>query len=288
MVRPAQRRELVCWAERSFDLSERRACRAVGAARSSQRYRSTKAPQAPLRLRIRELAAARVRAGYRQIHVMLRREGWRINHKRTYRLYIEEGLALKPRRPRRHRSATSRVARHQPTGPNEQWAMDFMHDALADGRSIRVLTAIDLFSRECLALVVDKNFTGGMVAETLSEIGKRRGQLPKQIRVDNGTEFTSKALDQWAYWNGVKLDFSRPGKPGDNAFIEAFNASVRRECLSQHWFIDLKDAQRTLEAWKQDYNNVRPHSALNNIPPILYRTGGDFISDSSPPRELPF
>ena len=254
------------------------------AARSSQRYRSIKAPQEPLRLRIRELAASRVRAGYRQIHVMLRREGWMINQKRTYRLYTEEGLTLKPRRPRRHRSASIRMARCGPEAANEQWSMDFMHDTLANGRSIRVLTAMDLYSRECLALVVDKQFTGGTVAKILSEVGALRGQLPAKIRVDNGTEFTSKALDHWAYWNGVKLDFSRPGKPGDNAFIESFNASVRRECLSQHWFIDLGDAQRTLDAWKQDYNNVRPHSALNNIPPVLYRTGGDFISDSSPPR----
>jgi putative transposase len=166
--------------------------------------------------------------------------------------------------------------------------MDFMHDMLADGRSIRVLTVIDIYSRECLALVVDKKFTGGMVAKILSEIGTRRGQLPGKIRVDNGTEFTSKALDHWAYWNHVELDFSRPGKPSDNAYIEAFNASVRRECLSQHWFINLGDAQRTLAAWRQDYNNVRPHSALNNIPPVLYRTGGDFISDLSQPRNLRF
>lgn len=288
MVRPRQRRQLVCWAQSSFDLSERRACHAVGAARSSQRYQSTRAPQAPLRGRIRELASVRVRAGYRQIHVMLRREGWRINHKRTYRLYTEEGLTLKPRRPRRHRSASSRVARNHPTTPNEHWSMDFMHDTLSDGRSIRVLTAIDLYSRECLALVADKKFTGGAVAKILSEIGTRRGGLPKTIRVDNGTEFTSKALDHWAYWNALKLDFSRPGKPGDNAFIESFNASVRRECLSQHWFLDLGDAQRTLDAWRKDYNNVRPHSALNNIPPALFRTGGDFISDSSQPRDWRF
>ncbi len=162
--------------------------------------------------------------------------------------------------------------------------MDFMHDTLSDGRSIRVLTAIDLYSRECLELKVAKRFTGEVVAELLTSAGLARGQLPEKIRVDNGTEFTSKALDHWAYWNGVTLDFSRPGKPSDNAFIEAFNASVRRECLSQHWFIGLEDAQRTLDLWRNDYNNVRPHSALNNVPPNEYRCGGDFISDSSQPR----
>ncbi len=153
--------------------------------------------------------------------------------------------------------------------------MDFMHDTLSDGRSIRVLTAIDLYSRECLALVASKKFSGGSVAEFLTTVASQRGKFPQKIRVDNGTEFTSRSLDHWAYWNRVTLDFSRPGKPSDNAFIESFNASVRRECLSQHWFIDLRDAQRTLNEWKQDYNNA---------PPALYRTGGDFISDSSPHR----
>ena len=142
-----------------------------------------------------------------------------VNHKRTYRLYTEEGLTLKPRRPRRHRSATTRSVRQAPGVPNEQWAMDFMHDTLADGRSIRVLTAIDLYSRECLALLAAKKFTGDHVATILGEVGKQRGKLPKKIRVDNGTEFTSRAMDHWAYWNGIELDFSRPGKPGDNAYI---------------------------------------------------------------------
>jgi putative transposase len=137
-------------------------------------------------------------------------------------------------------------------------------------------------------LNVAKKFTGTSVADLLTGVGMLRGKLPAKIRVDNGTEFTSKALDLWAYSNGVILDFSRPGKPSDNAFIEAFNASVRRECLSQHWFIDLEDAQRTLDMWRKDYNNVRPHSALNNLPPAEYRTGGDFISDSSQPRNWRF
>lgn len=279
MVGPARRRALVSWAQGAFQLSDGRACRATGVHRSTLRYRSVRPSQEPLRRRLHELASVRVRAGYRQLHVLLRREGWPINHKRVYRLYREEGLVLKPRRPRRHRTAVVRVARPYPKRPNEQWAMDFMHDTLAGGETIRVLTAMDLYSRECVALQVGRRFSDARVAEILERAGKRRGSLPDRIRVDNGTEFTSKALDHWAYWNHVQLDFSRPGKPSDNAFIEAFNASVRRECLSQHWFLSLEDAQRTLDAWRKDYNNVRPHSALANKSPRQYAGGGDFIPD---------
>ena len=264
MVKPVHRRELVRWARAGYQLTERRACRAVGVWRSVVRYQSVKPSQEALRRRLRGLASVRVRAGYRQLHVLLRREGWRINHKRVYRLYTEAGLTLKQRRPKRHRSASVRIARSMPQQPNEQWAMDFMHDTLSDGRSIRVLTAIDLYSRESVALVAASRFSGADVAAVLSAAGKERGSLPRRIRVDNGTEFTSRALDHWTYWNRIELDFSRPGKPADNAFIEAFNASVRRECLSQHWFLSLEDAQRILGAWRADYNNVRPHSSLAN------------------------
>jgi putative transposase len=197
-----------------------------------------------------------------------------VNHKRVYRLYTEEGLTLKPRRPKRHRSASVCQVRPLPAEPNEQWAMDFMHDTLAGGQTIRLLTAIDLFSRECVVLKAAKGFTGADVASLLSQAGEDRGQLPARIRVDNGTEFTSRALDHWAYWNQVELDFSRPGKPVDNAFVEAFNETLRRECLSQHWFTSLEDAQRTLDAWREDYNNTRPHRSLANRSPAKYRGGG--------------
>ncbi len=228
---------------------------------------------------MKELAAVRVRAGYRQLHVFLQREGWDVKQRRLYRLYTEEGLTLKRKRPKRHRSAAVRLARPMPAAPNEQWAMDFMHDTLAAKEAIRVLTVIDLYTRECVALFASKSFTGSDVARLLSEAGSKRGRLPDRIRVDNGTEFTSKALDHWAYWNQVQLDFSRPGKPGDNAFIESFNATVRRECLSQHWFVSLEDAQRTLEAFREDYNNTRPRRSLANQPPAAFRAGGCFVPD---------
>jgi putative transposase len=279
MVRPAQRRAVVRWAMDAYRVPERRACRIAGVARAMVRYRSVRPTQEPLKKRLKELAAVRVRAGYRQLHVLLRREGWTINHKRTYRLYTEEGLALKRRRPRRHRSAVGRSRRPAPTAPNQQWAMDFMHDALAGGESVRVLTVIDVHTRECVALRVARTFQGFDVARELSAAAQARGSHPARIFVDNGTEFTSKALDHWAYWNRVELDFSRPGKPGDNAYIESFNGNLRRECLSQHWFVDLGEAQRVLDAWREDYNNTRPHRALAGQPPALYRAGGCFIPD---------
>jgi integrase-like protein/helix-turn-helix protein len=191
MVRPAQRRAVAVWAREAYALSVRRACMAVGVWRSSYRYQSVKAIQEPLRRRMREIAAVRVRAGYRHIHTLLRREGWRINRKRVYRLYTEEGLTLKRRRPKRHRSAVARIVRPLPALPNELWAMDFMHDTLARGESIRVLTVIDVCTRECVALVAAKTFVGTDVAQILGEVGRERG-LPERIKVDNGTEFTSK------------------------------------------------------------------------------------------------
>jgi putative transposase len=284
MVRPAQRREVVVWARSAYQLSERKACRAIGVSASFVRYRSRRPDQAPLRRRLRELAGTRVRAGYRQLHVYLRREGWRVNHKRVYRLYTLEGLVLKMKRPRRHRSATVRIGRAMATRRDEQWAMDFMHDTLAGSTSIRILTVIDLFSRECVALVAGRTFSGGQVARILSEAGRWRSGLPETIRVDNGTEFTSRELDHWAYWNKVRLDFSRPGKPADNCFAEAFNGSLRRECLSQHWFNGLEDAQHTLDLWKEDYNNHRPHSSLGRIPPAEFLGGGGVMPS---PNRLP-
>lgn len=284
MVRPAQRREVVIWARSAYQLSERKACRAIGVSASFVRYQSRCPDQAPLRRRLRELAGARVRAGYRQLHTYLRREGWRVNHKRVYRLYTLEGLVLKMKRPRRHRSATVRIGRAMACRRDEQWAMDFMHDTLTGSVAIRILTVIDLFSRECVALVASRTFSGGQVAAILSEAKRTRENLPETIRVDNGTEFTSKDLDHWAYWNRVRLDFSRPGKPADNCFIEAFNGSLRRECLSQHWFVGLEDAQRTLDAWKEDYNNHRPHSSLGRIPPAEFRGGGGVLPS---PNRLP-
>ena len=277
MVSPALRREWVRWAREAYQLSERRASRATGVALSTIQYKSRRSPRAPLRARLRELAASRVSFGYQRLHVLLRREGWRVNHKLVLRLYREEGLVLKRQRKNRRKSATIRVNRPFAASPNERWAMDFVHDTLFDGRTIRVLAVLDVFNRECVALVAQGVFRGGDVARILSAAGDAR-ELPRIINVDNGTEFTSRSLDHWAYWNKVQLDFSRPGKPTDNAFIESFNSSLRRECLSQHYFINLEDANRALDAWKNDYNNTRPHSSLGNVPPAHFGAARHFTT----------
>jgi putative transposase len=212
------------------------------------------------------------------MHVLLRREGWMVNHKRVYRLYRDEGLGLRRKRPKRRRAAMARTPRPTVSRPDERWTMDFMSDALANGQKLRVLTVLDAYTRECLALDAAVHFRGQDVARVLTEIGMRRG-LPPVINCDNGTEFTSGALDHWAWAHQVRLDFSRPGKPTDNAMIEAFNASVRRECLSEHYFSTVAEAQIVLRAYRDDYNNQRPHSSLEQQTPAEFRAGTRTTTD---------
>lgn len=254
------------WGQESYRVSQRRACGTFGVARSSVCYKSIRPTQEPLRVRIREIASVRVSYGFRRVHVLLRREGWKVNLKRVHRLYRDEGLSLRSKKPKRRRSASPRIERPAGRVPNERWSMDFMSDALADGRKLRVLTVLDTCTRECVALEVAANFGGQKVADVLTRVGVRRG-LPTTITVDNGTEFTSRALDHWAYRNKLKLDYTRPGKPTDNGFIESFNARFRSECLSQHYFSSVEDARGVLDAWRDDYNHQRPHSALGQRTP---------------------
>ena len=237
--------------------------------RSVYHYRSVAADQAPLRHRIREIAATRVRYGYKRIYVVLRREGWRINHKRVYRLYKQDGLSLFERRPRRHRSASQRLPPPATRTINECWAMDFVSDQLYDGRKLRALTLVDVHTRECLAIWVDQGIKGDDVVRTLDAVIALRGR-PERIQVDNGPEFVSKALDRWAYEHRVELAFSRPGKPTDNAHIEAFNGRLRQECLNQHWFLSLDDAREKIGAWRRGYNETRPHGSLGWATPAEY------------------
>ena len=213
-----------------WGVSERHACRTMQAPRSTQRYKSKADEQADLKKRIKEIAETRVRYGYRRIHVMLRREGWAVNAKRVYRLYYEMGLQLRNKTPRRRVKAKLRDDRKEAVSVNETWAMDFVHDQLITGRKLRVLTVVDTFSR--FSPVVDPrfNYKGEDVVRTLDQACKLFG-YPKSIRADNGPEFISRDLDLWAYQNDIVLDFSRPGKPTDNAFIESFNGKFRAECL---------------------------------------------------------
>ncbi len=253
----------------AYAVSIRRACRVLRASKSSYHYKSRKDGQAVLRKRIREIAETRVRYGYRRIHVLLRREGWRINHKRTYRLYCEEGLQMRNKTPKRRVSAKLRDDRRPASAPGEVWAMDFMADQLFSGQRIRVLTIVDIFSKVSPAIGVGFSYKGCDVVDTLDQAVEEHG-CPKRIRLDNGPEFVSRDLDLWAYAKGVVLDFSRPGKPTDNAYIEAFNSRFRQECLNASWFLSLEDARSKIEAWREEYNTVRPHTAIGHMTPVEF------------------
>jgi putative transposase len=267
-VKPTQQRAAAQFFRVGFRVSERRACRLTGVARSSYRYRSVAADQTPLRLRLRDLAATRVRYGYRRLHILLRREGWRVNHKRVYRLYREEGLGIRVKRRKKLASAP-RVLPPPATRPQERWSLDFLSDSLADGRRFRVLTIVDNVSRVSPAIAVGTSMTGERVVTLWTRLRSTVG-VPQRIAIDNGSEFISKALDAWAYQNGVQLEFSRPGKPTDNAFAESFNGRFRDECLNQHWFASLEEVRQTVEEWRIDYNTERPHQALGQQTPAAW------------------
>ncbi len=241
---------------------------------STYHYKSRRSGQAELEHRIKEICQTRVRYGYRRVHVLLRREGWHINLKKVHRIYREFGLQLRAKTPKRRVKAKLRDDRKNATQPNETWAMDFVHDQLAMGRKIRILTVVDTFSRYAPAIDPRFSYRAEDVVTTLERVCSQVG-YPSTIRVDQGTEFVSRDLDLWAYANGVTLDFSRPGKPTDNAFIEAFNGRLRAECLNTHWFMSLEDAREKLEDWRRYYNEQRPHGAIGQKTPIsLVRRDG--------------
>lgn len=262
------RRELAEWAQQAHDLSQRRAAGLIPVDRATLRYEHHRDPQDALRVRLRELAGSRVRYGYRRLTVMLKREGWNVNAKRIYRLYIEEGLIVRTH-TRKQRAQRLRVALGQASAINQRWSMDFVAQRLADGRWIRVLTVVDQYTRECLTLHADTALSGEKVAAALDKVVALRG-APKSITVDNGTEFASKAMDHWAYLNGVHLDFIRPGRPVENGYIESFNGRLRDECLNVEVFFTLADARRKLAIWFDDYNHHRPHSALADRTPAEF------------------
>ena len=218
-------------------------------------------------LRIREIAETRIRYGCPRIHIQLWREGWPVNHKKTHRIYCLEGLNLRKKRPRRHVSAAHRQQRPVLTGVDQCWSMDFVSDNLFNGRRFRALTVVDNFSRECVAIHAGKSLKGEDVVGVMERLRVPGKRLPVRIQTDNGSEFISKSLDKWAYEHGVTMDFSRPGKPTDNPFIESFNGSLRDECLNIYWFLSLEDAQDKLDNWRREYNHERTHSSLNDMTP---------------------
>jgi putative transposase len=268
MVTPAARREAVAHLRLAFEVSERRACSTLGADRTSIRYRSTRHDDASIRVRLRELAAIRRRFGYRRLHILLRREGIVMNHKKLRRLYREERLQVRRRRGRK-RALGTRAPMTLPQGPNQRWSLDFLSDAFADGRRFRILAIVDDFTRECLGLVPDTSLPGLRVVRELDALIAARGR-PAMCVSDNGTELTGMAILGWSQETRVEWHYIAPGKPQQNAFIESFNARLRDELLNETIFSTLAYAREALAIWKDDYNNVRPHSALGNMTPVAF------------------
>ena len=269
---PQLRREAVLAMQGEAELSQRRACGLMEIDGGTCRYRRRRQEDGGLRRRLRELAEERRRFGYRRLHVMLVREGFQINHKRVWRLYVEEKLGLRRKRGRKRSGVRQPLA--EPVAANQVWSVDFMTDALSWGRRFRTLNIVDDYTRECLAIEVDTSLGGGRVVRVLEELKQRRG-LPLKIRSDNGPEFVSRVVEQWAYQNGVDWHFIEPGRPMENGYVESFNGKFRDECLNQHWFVDPPDARSKIGDWKQDYNQARPHSALG------YRTPEEFARNAA-------
>jgi putative transposase len=252
----------------SLGLSERKACLLVNISASVYLYQPKPGNDDILRQRLRELAEQRKRFGSPRLHIMLKREGLAINHKRTERIYREEGLALRRKRHRKG-AAGVRVIMPSPQQSNERWSMDFVTDSIVTGRRFRALAIVDDYSRECPAIEVDTSLGGARVVQVLERLAELRG-LPEVITMDNGPEFTGRHMDEWAFRHGIKLNFIRPGKPIENAFAESFNGRLRDECLNTNWFLNLKHAREVIEDWRIDYNEVRPHSSLNHRTPVEY------------------
>lgn len=250
-----------------YRVSVRRACEMVMLCRSMYYYKPHRREDSAIRSRIREIAEVRIRYGFWRVFTLLRREGWKDNHKRVYRIYKEEGLNLRTKRPRRRKSAAHRMERPDITNINQCWSMDFVSDQLFDGHRFRALTIVDNFSRKCMAIHAGQSIKGADVVNVLEYLKSFKDEIPQRIQVDNGSEFISKDLDLWAYENNVTLDYSRPGKPTDNPYIESFNGSFRDECLNINWFLSLQDAKEKIELWREEYNGFRPHSSLNDFTP---------------------
>jgi putative transposase len=270
MVTPAARREAVTWIRDGYGASERRACVLTSCSRSVARHRLRREPQGGLRARLRELARRKPRYGYRRLTALLRRSGEPINPKRVYRLYRLEGLAVRKKKRKRLARAPKPVL-PAATVRNQRWGLDFTEDSLAWGRRFRTFNVLDEQSRECLAIEVDTSLPATRVVRVLDHLVQERG-APQEVTVDNGPEYTSTALEEWAQRHGVVLHFNRPGKPTDNPFIESFNGKFRDECLNENWFLSVPDARRIIGAWRREYNEERPHSSLGYRTPVEFAT----------------
>jgi len=266
MVTARQRRRVVEHLK-SRNVSERRACRLVGFSRSAIWRPLQGYGDAPLRAELKSLAEQYPRYGCPTLHGMLRTEGLVRNHKRTRRIYCEEGLQVRTKR--RKKLNRPRIPMPVPDRVNERWSVDFVSDQLANGRRFRVFNVVDDFSRECILQVVDFSIGGHRLVRELDQLAEWR-QLPQRIVLDNGPELTSKAMFFWSQRTGVRLHFIQPGKPTQNAFVESFNGKFREYCLDQHWFASLADARSKIEDWRHHYNHVRPHRSLGKKPPAVF------------------
>ena len=265
LVSPQARRDAVGHVMAAHQMGVTRACGLIGISRSLYGYQSKRPDDGPLKERLCELAAQKRRYGYRRLHVLLLREGIKVNRKRTYRVYREAGLAVR-RRKRKRIAGVERIPAPIPQAPNVSWSMDFVSDGLADGRRLRCLNIVDDFTRECLAIEVDSSLTGRRVVDVMKRLADLRG-LPLSITTDNGPEFAGKILDEWAYTHGVHIHFIAPGKPTQNCFVESFNGRFRDECLNEHWFLSMRHAREVIEIWRKEYNEERPHSSLKDMTP---------------------
>ncbi len=261
-----ERKEEVRWLWSHFLVSQRRICELMGVAESSCRYVSRRNDE-ELRTSLVEAAREEPKWGYRRLRLKLEAKGILVNHKRVYRVYREAGLLI--RRRRRKRLLRAGFVRPAVTGANQEWAMDFVHDAAESGRKFRVLSVIDVYTRECLALEVDTGFPGPRMTRVLETIVAERG-VPEAIRSDNGPEFTSRHFLAWALEKNIEVVHIEPGKPVQNAHVESFHGKLRDECLNASWFGNLWDARRKIVAWKKKYNEERPHSSLGNVPPAVF------------------
>ena len=265
MVSPQAKRDTVTYVMASHALCVTRACGLMGISRSLYRYASKRPDDKALKERLCELAGQKRRYGYRRLHVLLCREGWVINRKRTYRVYHAADLMVR-RRKRKRIAGVERQAKIMVVAPNQSWSMDFVSDGFVDGRRLRCLNIVDDFTKQCLAIEVDTSLPGRRVVSVLERLAESRG-LPQSVTVDNGPEFVSKVLDEWAYRQQLQLRFIEPGKPQQNAYIESFNGKFRDECLNEHWFLSMRHARQLIAAWRQEYNDERPHSSLGYLTP---------------------
>jgi putative transposase len=262
-VELVERKVEVCWLWSHFLVSQRRVCELMGVAESSQRYVSRRNDE-ELRTKLVEAAREKPRWGYRRLQLKLEEKGLHVNHKRVYRVYREAGLLI--RRRRRKRLLRTGFVRPAVTGANQEWALDFVHDAAESGRKFRVLSVLDVYTRECLALEVETSFASRRVTRELEKIVAQRG-APEAIRCDNGPEFTSRHILAWAMERKIELVHIEPGRPVQNAYVESFHGKLRDECLNASWFGNLFEARMKIGAWKEDYNEERPHSSLGYLPP---------------------